>query len=418
VGMWRRSYSLGDPREATMPDGSPNPGHRSNWIFGGPGREAHVFLVLAGDREDDLAETAGELMGLEGAGGMEIVFEEGAQRLEGEREHFGFLDGISMPGVRGLVPSPEPAPLATRVPIEQRPGEPELARPGQPLVWPGQFILGYPIQLVTSYRQPGRPRFSLDPFARYGSFLVVRRLRQDVAAFYEDTARIAGELSQRRGFEAVTPELIRALIVGRWPSGRPLMRSPTADEGPGGDHRDALNHFSFARDVPALALESGELAGVVADLEGRVCPVFSHIRKVNPRDLPTDQGPEFLTLTFQMLRRGIPFGPPYDHGQDPSSEQNRRERGLMFLSYQASIERQFEVLNNKWMNMEGGPQAGGFDLLAGQNSASGQSRRKHATLLSKLGQEVVASHRDWVIPTGGGYFFAPSLTAIRILAGR
>lgn len=414
VGMARRSYALGDPREPTLADGSPNPGHRSNWTFGGPGRESHIFLVLAGDSETDLEDAVEEVLGV--ANPPTVVFDQLARHLDGAREHFGFVDGISMPGVRGVVPLAQPVPLATRTNLEQRLGEPEYSKPGQPLVWPGQFVLGYPIQLVTNYREPGRPRFNLPPFARYGSFLVVRRLRQDVDAFYNDSATIAEQLRQAPGFGHVTPDLVRALVVGRWPSGQPLSRWPRGDEAPAGEDREARNYFGYAREVPTVTLESGQIRGALADLQGRFCPVFSHIRKVNPRDLPTDQGPEFLTVALQILRRGIPFGPPYDHGQDPESPQNRSERGLMFLSYQASIERQFEVVNNKWMNLDGGPQTGGFDLLVGQNSANVAKRVKHATLLGESGQEALSATRDWVVPTGGGYFFSPSISSVRLLA--
>jgi hypothetical protein len=37
------------------------------------------------------------------------------------------------------------------------------------------------------------------------------------------------------------------------------------------------------------------------------------------------------------------------------------------MSYQRKIARQFEILNHDWMNNRDAPQAGGFDLLVGQN---------------------------------------------------
>lgn len=82
-----------------------------------------------------------------------------------------------------------------------------------------------------------------------------------------------------------------------------------------------------------------------ADVSGHLCPRFAHVRKVNPRDLPTDQGGAFhQTLTFQVLRRGITWGDPFPREEgvaDPADGQ----RGLLFLCYQTSIRRQFEVLN-------------------------------------------------------------------------
>src|SRR3712207_7527618 len=52
------------------------------------------------------------------------------------------------------------------------------------------------------------------------------------------------------------------------------------------------------------------------------------------------------TLTFQMLRRGITWGTPYVEGEAPSAA----DRGLLFLSWQTSLEDQFERLTARWMN--------------------------------------------------------------------
>ena len=49
---------------------------------------------------------------------------------ERTHEHFGFQDGISQPGIRGLT----------------RPLRPNQGLPGQDLIWPGEFIYGYPGQ--------------------------------------------------------------------------------------------------------------------------------------------------------------------------------------------------------------------------------------------------------------------------------
>lgn len=113
----------------------------------------------------------------------------------------------------------------------------------------------------------------------------------------------------------------------------------------------AVNYFGFAQAVRAVRVcadpgvasetlaaaddELREVAGVPADPEGRRCPAFSHVRKVNPRDLVTDQGgggPQ--TLTFQMLRRGITWGAPFVDDQDETPG----GRGLLFMSWQTSLE--------------------------------------------------------------------------------
>jgi deferrochelatase/peroxidase EfeB len=180
----------------------------------------------------------------------------------------------------------------------------------------------------------------------------------------------------------------------------------------------ASNHFQFnaPADPVAVLAEAGAppriVPGAPADIAGYLCPRFAHIRKVNPRDLPTDQGGAFdQTLTFQVLRRGIPWGDPFPQ-EEGAADPVDGQRGLLFLCYQTSIRRQFEVLNNKWMNRQNGPQDGGHDLLVGQDRTG-----RECLLRTPEGEVPLKTMADWVIPTGGGYFFAPSISALRGLVG-
>jgi hypothetical protein len=52
-------------------------------------------------------------------------------------------------------------------------------------------------------------------------------------------------------------------------------------------------------------------------------------------------------------------------------------------------------------------------MLVGQNAAAEDSMRR-CTIFGEGGEaaEVSANNR-WIIPTGGGYFFLPSLSALR-----
>jgi deferrochelatase/peroxidase EfeB len=157
------------------------------------------------------------------------------------------------------------------------------------------------------------------------------------------------------------------------------------------------------------------VTGAPADLFGSRCPLFAHIRKVNPRDRTTDQGGAIKTLTFQMMRRGVTWGAPYPPTLEEQN-QDDGDRGLLFLSYQTSIENQFELLNNRWMNREAGPESGGHDLLVGQGN-SGSNQTRICRLKSSQGSQAeIRTLGRWVIPTGGGYFFAPSLSALRHFA--
>jgi deferrochelatase/peroxidase EfeB len=146
--------------------------------------------------------------------------------------------------------------------------------------------------------------------------------------------------------------------------------------------------------------------------------------------LETDQGSAAKTLKFRILRRGLPFGEPLDLSKpDPING----KRGLLFLSYQASIAGQFEFLVQKWMNIVNNPtnadhprrnntekvkDSSGFDILVGQNQNVEDTRVRFAYIQTDLKSETVEgrittqglSILDWVIPTGGGYFFSPSIS--------
>jgi hypothetical protein len=57
---------------------------------------------------------------------------------------------------------------------------------------------------------------------------------------------------------------------------------------------------------------------------------------------------------------------------------------------------------------------GGHDLLVGQNPVAGENRVRTCTMFaSPLQAAEVSTDAQWITPTGGGYFFLPSLSAIR-----
>jgi hypothetical protein len=84
----------------------------------------------------------------------------------------------------------------------------------------------------------------------------------------------------------------------------------------------------------------------------------------------------------------------------------------MFLCYGGSIEDQFEFLQRRWSNSASQPNRGGFDPIIGQNGRQG-SRVRFIDFPTAAGVVRIKMKDEWVTPTGGGYFFAPSISAIR-----
>lgn len=390
--------STGDTKCAVRADGTREPAHPTNWCVGGSdkGFDILVMFLGTGDLGRAIEPLRRELTAL---AGIRVVYEERGQDLPGSREHFGFRDGISGPGLYG-----EYEDGGARIPVTTRYGVPpycgrEFGKPGQPLVWPGRFIVGLP---SSREEVPSPP----PPIWKNGSFLVFRRLEQDVAAFYADTDAMALEIAPH--LPGTTGGDIRTWIVGRRPDGRSLMRP-----GNGPDAPLALNHFLYHSAAPALELADGTTISAAArDMTGAMCPFWSHIRKVNPRDGTNDLAADAADL--QLLRRGVPYGPAYDHA-DPGAATNRQSRGLLFLAYQRDIHEQFENLSSHWMNQYDQPAGGGHDLLVGiALDARGQLGPRRAQLPSC--DATLEAPRHWVIPTGGAYLFAPSLRAIDLLA--
>ena len=85
------------------------------------------------------------------------------------------------------------------------------------------------------------------------------------------------------------------------------------------------------------------------DPDGLGCPFGSHIRRGNPRDTLGEDAAEALKLTkrHRLIRRGRSYGP---RASDPLDLNDKQERGLMFMIINANIERQFEFVQQTWIN--------------------------------------------------------------------
>jgi Dyp-type peroxidase family len=417
-GLPARSALLGDPVDAS------SEGHPSKWVVGASGAELDALLVVAGDERARVDERAAGLRERLRALGAELAYDENGDvrpDLPGH-EHFGFDDGISQPGVRGRA-SADPNDFVEDRYIDPR-QTPEAwlyGLPGQDLVWPGEFVLGYPgtspDPLVPGPTAPATPGWT-----RNGTFLVFRRLRQDVSLFWRTMREEAERLSALPGFGQMTYEGLAARLVGRWPSGAPFNRVPEADDPTLGKNKLANNNFRFDSDSFPLPLKGGaedKFPMASADPAGITCPWAAHIRKVNVRDSGSDMGGRDSTYTRRVFRTGIPFGRPLADPFAPQDDE-KGNRGLLFLCVQSSIESQFEFLTARWMGDPSRPKTpAGHDILIGQNAATGEDRERRCVIFGQGLQQVQLSVKaEWVIPTGGGYFFLPSIRALRdVLAG-
>lgn len=349
----------------------------------------HAVVIIAADEVDDRQSLVRQHQELATQHGVEVRHVEyGDVRVdEPGHEHFGFRDGISQPGVRGFTVPSDPA-------------NAEQGIPGQDLLWPGEFVLGYPAQggVGTDEDAQGAIATSGPKWTKNGSYLVFRRLRQDVAGFREFIRSVA----KSQGF---SEDLAGAKIVGRYKSGAPLALTGEQDTDPGLTDPaicsdEQINDFEF--------VEGG-------DLNGDLVPLAAHIRKTYPRDHPTDDGGEADTQRHRVLRRGIPFGTslPADAAADSAEAlaDFPDDRGLLFLCYQTSIARQFEHVQQQWVNDPTFPEPNaGQDAIIATAPATGElslpgGRSGHVALMQRF-----------VATTGGGYFFQPSMSALAALS--
>ena len=394
LGLEDRAGLIGDPLVGSGLGGSPE-----TWIFGSGRRRPDVLLIVASDNNVWATKAELELVAAANSNGFQLIHVDRGRIRPGSmagHEHFGFKDGISSPAIRGR------ASARTDDFLERREWPPDqmfdiyrdrFSAPGRQLVWPGHFVFGYPRQwrdkpeIVRPGSEPTGP-----PWANNGSFLVYRRLRQDVAAFKQFITQTSLELRNSGFIQNLSEERLGALLVGRWPSGWPLARDPQVDHG---ENQLGENHFSFSEATTANLLNDPNPLNS-ADPNGIICPFTAHIRKVQPRDDPTDLGPMERTFQKLLLRRGITFGPELDQGPE--------ERGLLFVAYQTSIVDQFEFIMNDWVNDMNKPHAGsGIDPIIG-------SARDHVITISN-GTNTVSVNvpGGWVVATGGEYMFAPSI---------
>ncbi|HEY9828141.1 MAG TPA: hypothetical protein V6D19_22110, partial [Stenomitos sp.] len=356
------------------------------WQVDSPSVDVLVILEATADSIENLsASLQAELA----EAGLQLLAKESGYLPPDSKEHFGFHDSISQPIIEG---SPQASKL-TRL------------NSTQDVIKAGEFILGYlnedgnypltptvPVAQDPHHCLPIVAETSLKDFGRNGSYFVYRKLAQDVAGF-------------RRHFheqypDAAERDLMMAKTVGRWPSGAPLTlapdQDPLANGSPTDDWLQDSNNFLYGPE----------------DAQGMRCPFGAHIRRTHPRDslLPDPADSLVSSRRRRLLRRGVLYGDPLPLGE---LHNDGHSRGLLFFCLNASIRRQFEFVQQSWVNA---PTFNGLynerDPLIGVMPDGGDRRM----VIPKTPLCAQLNLPNFVTLKGGAYFFLPSLSALRFLA--
>jgi Dyp-type peroxidase family len=441
VGMERRARILGD-----IDDSNPKKWDR---IWQQSGRQVHIWIgfeaqaTAEGTPDPELDRMTAWLRSLvdkpgsgvrllSGHGPDHADFQEasaimasiGGRPVPTPKEHFGFTDAIGDPVYDGQFDDKNAAAAA----IGQ--GKLMADQSWKPLA-AGEFVLGHPDEAQEISPAPAPPELT-----RNGTFMAYRKLHQNTASFdayIEESAKLYQKVKKLSSLDEAKLTL-RAKMVGRWDDGVPLSVAT--------DYAAWQPYREEGRVVDGLRLKGGqteeEIKRIAAydrmrcdfkfsdDPDGSRCPVSSHIRRANTRDMldpnPRKQGTTSLATSVlnnrrRILRRGLPYGV----SSDPASRADGGEHGIIFMALCASLFRQFEFVQQQWINY-------GLDFNAGNDTCPiigyhhvDPAGKKHAKFVIPAGSKsdtpfICAAIPQFVTTRGGEYFFLPSLTALRLIA--
>lgn len=365
LGMQQRAAFVGDI------------GHNSpeHWEGGLGGPDIHAMIWIRTHTDEERETATGVLKEeMDAVGGVEIQFVQDTMALAHENgigsegQHFGYVDPISQPPIDG---AGEP----------YYPGDGTLQEDGtwRPLK-PGEFILGYEDEAGPGAVVPEPAELRIN-----GTYIVFRKLYQDVAAFrrYLGTAAKAAYGVDDEDHQ----ELMAAKLMGRWRSGCPIDLSPDRDDPEIAADPERRNNFTYE-----------------GDDEGRRCPLSSHLRRSNPRATPLKRAT--AVHRHRLIRRGVEYGPLLEDGV---MEDDGVDRGLINMFVQADIERQFEFVQHEWM------QNGEFIGLDPdeKDTINGTGGPGSQLTLPGAKRPYLFDLPSFVTVKGGEYLFVPGLKALQ-----
>jgi deferrochelatase/peroxidase EfeB len=324
------------------------------------------------------------------------------------KEHFGLSDGFGDPVFDGQF-----GPAAQKV-KEIGGGKLLPDQTWGPLAT-GEFLLGYPDE-AQEIPGAGMPI----EFSRNGTFMAYRKLHENTGAFTAYMARQGERYGAVMGVSDPDEALqtVKAKLVGRWEDGVPLMAAPTYQAWRA--FNDRLATAQKNDDKKTLAEMALQYVNFTyrSDPAGAACPVTSHLRRVNTRDMldphfgspnPKALAGSALNNRRRILRRGLPYG---SDAPDPT---DKGEHGIIFLALCSSLFRQFEFVQQQWVQY-------GLDFNSGSDTCpivgNHDADAKFVIPTDPAGDGapfICEGVPQFVEPRGGDYFFVPSMTALRLI---
>jgi len=337
-----------------------------------------VLLTVANNNLQKLEQHKNSILNSLPNGIADLIVEDGLQqkrKINGEDkdvEHFGFADGVSQP----------------------RYFEGDLQKEKGTTTWDPSAKLS-----LVLVKDPNGKAFtgnedevSTDNNGShgFGSFLVFRKLEQDVKGWNEAVKNVTSIINNNGGI--ANEPLIGAYAVGRFQNGTPVVLDKT-------DTGNLTNNFDYN-----------------GNLNGSKCPFHAHIRKTNPRgeikgELDRDKNVRRIT------RRGITYG----KRNKGMTDKPNKGVGLLFMCYQSSIEAQFEFMQNSWADNPKFRPTTKPTPLPNVDSVIGQTNNKDE-LKKQWPKEhektdlVEHTFETTVTLKGGAYFFTPSISFLKSLA--
>jgi deferrochelatase/peroxidase EfeB len=386
----------------------------AKWIWGAGDNAVHLAVMLYAVR--DLDQWRQTIQNASWSEAFEVAFTLTTTDMGGH-EPFGFEDSISQPEFDWK--------------REQAAASDTIAYTNDVAL--GELLLGYPNEygkytdrpLLETVDDPGDQLLPAEDHTAKkdlglnGTYFVLRQLEQDVRGFWQYIASNAGASSEDR-------ESLGSRMVGRRIDGQPLIPD-TGQKIPGVTEKPGTPSNAFTYDNDAM---------------GTQCPFGAHIRRANPRNadmyrdpsnwlaiglrilgFPRPQFREDLlasTRFHRILRRGREYGEevsrekalqPAPPGEAPC--------GIHFGCVGASIARQFEFVQNAWlMATTFNGLIDESDPLLGNRAAVGDCPVTGYFSIPRDGKAArrLSGMPQFITVRGGGYFFMPSLRALRYIS--